>query len=56
MEKKAVAVGKVAKIIGVHPQTIRRWIANGDLQAWKTPGNQRRVNLEDVEKLMKVEK
>lgn len=37
-------VGKAAELIGVSPDTVRRWIDSGQLPAERTPGGRRRVD------------
>lgn len=37
-------VGEAAKLIGVSPDTVRRWVDSGQLPAAKTPGGRRRVD------------
>lgn len=41
---------KAAEILGVHVSSLRRWESEGKLKAIRTPGGQRRYNLEAVEK------
>lgn len=41
---------QAAKILGVHVSSLRRWESQGKLKAIRTPGGQRRYNLEEVEK------
>jgi excisionase family DNA binding protein len=40
-----------AEILGVHPDTVRRWADEGKLPFWTTPGGQMRFRREDVEAL-----
>ena len=35
MEPKTYSVAEVARILGAHPQSVRRWIAAGRLKAAK---------------------
>jgi len=42
---------EAAKILGVHVSSLRRWENEGKLKAIRTPGNQRRFVLEEVEKV-----
>jgi molybdopterin-binding protein len=37
-------VGEAAGLIGVSPDTVRRWIDSGQLPAERTPGGRRRVD------------
>lgn len=46
------SVEKVAEMLDVHPQTIRRWIKSGKLKATK-PGQSYKIRKEDLEELLK---
>ena len=37
-------VGEAAQLIGVSPDTVRRWVDSGQLPAERTPGGRRRVD------------
>lgn len=41
-----------AAIIGVHPETLRRWADAGKVRTFRTPGGQRRFYRADVENLL----
>jgi excisionase family DNA binding protein len=41
-----------AAIIGVHPETLRRWADAGKVRSFRTPGGQRRFDRTDVENLL----
>ncbi|MEO5378753.1 MAG: response regulator [Magnetococcus sp. DMHC-6] len=43
---------QAADLLGVTMHTIHRWIENGLLEAWKTPGGHRRITQESVDKLL----
>lgn len=43
--------GDVAKQLGVHPQTLRKWEAKGIITPIRTPFGQRRYREEDIRKL-----
>lgn len=49
IEKEAVSTMRAAKICGVHYTTIRRWVLEGSLPAYETPGGHLRVLREDIE-------
>ena len=57
-----VSIGKLAKELGVHIETLRRLDKKGILKPHRTSGNQRRYNLEDAKRIffnlkgIKVEK
>jgi len=44
-------LGQAAEILGVSPDTVRRWIKSGRLQAERTGGGQRVVTRSDVARL-----
>ena len=48
---KYVPAGTAAKLLHCHIDTIRRYEAQGKIKAWRTPGNQRRFKLADIEAL-----
>jgi len=48
-EKEAISTIRAAEICGVHYTTIRRWVLDGDLPAYETPGGHLRVLREDIE-------
>lgn len=43
-----VSLGEAARIIGVHPATIRNWAERGDLPFRRTPGGHRRFRRADL--------
>ncbi len=49
--------GEVAKLLGIHVNTVRRWSDKGILKAYRiTLRRDRRFKRKDVEKLLKAEK
>jgi excisionase family DNA binding protein len=42
-----LTTGKVARYCGVSKVTVLRWIAQGTLEAFKLPGGQNRIRLDD---------
>lgn len=40
----AFTVGEAAELLGVSPDTVRRWVDSGDLAAVRTAGGRRRVD------------
>ncbi len=50
-----VSVGAAAQMIGVHPDTIKRWEASGRLSSFRLPNGHRRYNRADVAALLNTE-
>jgi molybdopterin-binding protein len=46
-----VRLGDAAKLLGVSPDTVRRWIDSGRLSARRTKGGQRRIEAEALARL-----
>ena len=44
-----VPAGTAAKMLHCHIDTLRRWESDGKITAWRTPGNQRRFKVADLE-------
>ena len=42
-------LGQAAKLLGVHPSTLRAWADRGDIPAHRTPGRHRRFQRSEVE-------
>ena len=49
---KLLTVSEVAEILGVSPVTIRSWDKSGKLKTVRTPGNQRRISSEEVNRIL----
>jgi excisionase family DNA binding protein len=45
-------IGAAAKVVGVTPGTIRRWLNNGQLWGVRTPGHRWLVERESIERLL----
>jgi excisionase family DNA binding protein len=43
-ESEWISLGEAAKLLGVHPTTVRNWADQGDLPFRRTPGRHRRFN------------
>ena len=43
-----VGIGKASKILGVHPDTLRRWEQAGKITVERTPTNRRQYNLSEL--------
>jgi molybdopterin-binding protein len=50
-DEDRLRLGEAAEILGISPDTVRRWTLNGRLPAERTPGGQRVVRRADVAKL-----
>ena len=46
-----LTVSKAAEILGVHPDTLRRWSDDGKVPAWTTPSGHRRYRRSDLDAL-----
>ena len=47
-----LSLSEAAQILGVHSSTLRGWIDDGSIQAFRTPGGHRRVQLSEVQKFL----
>ena len=47
-----VSIGKAAKILGVHPTTLRRWEKAGKIEVERTPTNRRQYDLSKLHGLV----
>jgi excisionase family DNA binding protein len=47
-----LTVSQVAKRLGVSPGTVRRWSDQGDLPCFRSPGGQRRFDVEAVDRFI----
>ncbi|MEA2064443.1 MAG: response regulator [Gemmatimonadota bacterium] len=53
MEKEILTTFEAARYCHVHPGTIKNWIKNENLQAFKTPGGHRRIYKRDLDEFLK---
>ena len=53
MEKEILTTFDAAKYCHVHPGTIKNWIKNENLPAFKTPGGHRRIYKRDLDEFLK---
>lgn len=44
-------IGDAARMLGVSVVTVRRWEADGRIKSIRTPGGQRRFEIEEVERV-----
>ncbi len=49
MAEEWIGLGEVAKMLGVHPNTVRNWADQGRIPVQRTSGGHRRFNREDIE-------
>jgi excisionase family DNA binding protein len=54
MDKEILTTFEAAKYCHVHPGTIKNWIKNENLKAFKTPGGHRRIYRRDLDEFLKV--
>ena len=47
-----VSIGKVAEELGIHPETIRRLERKGKIKCFRTDGNHRRYDMEEVKRML----
>ena len=53
VEDSMLNVGEAADLLGVHPNTLRRWEAQGIIRAWRIgPRHDRRFVRSEVERLL----
>lgn len=43
-----ISIGKAAKKLGVHPETIRRWERNGKIKSVRTFGGHKRFETDNL--------
>ncbi|MFC7198955.1 IS607 family transposase [Halospeciosus flavus] len=48
---RSYSIGEFADELGVHPQTVKRWCRNGDLDYTRTPGGERRIPHRELRRL-----
>ena len=56
MPRQALSTMEVAERCGVHYTTIRRWILQGSLSAYETPGGHHRILKEDLDAFIALRK
>jgi excisionase family DNA binding protein len=51
MTVEFVTTSEAARLLGVHPETVRRWTREGVLPSSRTAGRHRRIRRSDIEDL-----
>lgn len=46
-----VSIGQAASLLGVTPNTVRRWEDEGKITSTRTPGGQRRFEMSEIERV-----
>lgn len=54
VEPPRLALGPAARLLGVDPDTLRRWADEGRIEAFTTPGGHRRFDRRDIERLLEA--
>ena len=54
VEPPRLALGPAARLLGVDPDTLRRWADDGRIEAFTTPGGHRRFDRRDIERLLEA--
>ena len=53
---RLLKVGEVASLLGIHPNTVRRWATQGLIKTWRVgPRGDRRFDPSDVQALLSSE-
>jgi len=52
-EKEVLSTFEVAKIVGVHHQTVNSWVRKGWLTAARTPGGHRRIHRSELSRFLR---
>jgi excisionase family DNA binding protein len=49
MAEVLISIAEAARLLGVHPNTLKAWEVAGKLKAIRTPGGHRRYKLSEIE-------
>ena len=52
--RRMLTVGEAADYVGVSISSIRKWSDRGLVQAYRTPGGDRRFSIDDLDELIRV--
>lgn len=52
-EDKLITLTEAAKLLGVYPDTVGRWLDDGHIDGIRTPGGHRKVYRSSVDELVK---
>ncbi len=53
-QEEFLSIGKVAKRLGVTPETIRRWQKAGKIQELRSPTNRRLYSVREVKRILGI--
>jgi excisionase family DNA binding protein len=53
-ESRRLSLGPAARLLGVDPDTLRRWSDEGRVEAFTTPGGHRRFDRREIERLLEA--
>ena len=52
MQSGRLSLGPASRLLGVHPDTLRRWADEGQVDAYLSPGGHRRFDRRDLERVL----
>ena len=54
MDPRRLSLGPAARLLGVDPDTLRRWADDGRVEAFTTPGGHRRFDRREIDRLLEA--